>query len=420
MLVHFKTSNFLSFKEEMMFSLQAAAIKDFVDQNVFQEDATKLRLLKGAVLYGNNSAGKSNLIKALHFVKNIVLDSAKDLQSIEEVEPFKLSTTTGKRPSFFEVEFIASTRRFRLGFEVDKTHVIGEYLLEIKKTTETILYNRRLQEFDFADEFKNEAYGLDTRTRPDALFISVLAQFNSPTALSVVNWVRQILFLYDIDFRRHFNRTIKMISDEKQRIAIQKILKAGRLGFQDVQIKKRVPENTWNLLPDDFKRAFRASLSEEFQVSTIHPKYDESGKIVSTVELDLVKEESLGTQKYFALAGYIFDALRNGKLLMIDELDSKLHTLLASLIIRIFNSVDDNPNHAQLVFTTQNTNFLSEDLLRRDQIYLLVKNDFGATELKTLHDLGVRNDASYEKDYLKGEYGAVPYSGRPQQLNLFE
>lgn len=418
MLIHFKISNFLSFKDEILFSLRATSIKDFAETNVFDAEDGKLKLLRGAVLYGNNSAGKSNLIKALQFVKNVILDSAKDLQAIEDLEPFKLSTTTAKKPSFLEIEFIASGTHYRLGFELDKKKIFKEYLFIVKKTTEHLLYERTLHEFKIASDFEKESSGLEAKTRPDALFISVLAQFNSPTALSVIQWMRNILFLYDIDFRRHFNRTIKMISDEKQKIAIQKILKAGRLGFQDITIKKRVTENVWNFLPDDLKRAIR-HLPEEFEISTIHPKYDQNGKVVSTVELDLVKEESLGTQKYFALAGYIYDALKNGKLLMIDELDSKLHTLLASLIIRIFNSVTDNPHKSQLVFSTQNTNFLSEDLLRRDQIYFLNKNEFGATVLKTLHDIGVRNDASFEKEYLKGDYDAVPFKGKPQQLNLF-
>lgn len=421
MFIRFKVSNYLSFRDEITFSLEASSIKDFTELNVFEDQSSKLRLLKGAVLYGNNSAGKSNIIKALNFVKNIVLDSAKDLQAIEDVEPFKLSTSTSKKPSFFEIEFIApQNTRYKLGFEIDKKKVHREYLFEVKKTTEQLLYLRTVNQFEISPDLAKEAYGLEDKTRPDALFISVLAQFNSPVAIAVVTWIRQILFLYDIDFRRHFNRTIKMISDEKQKIAIQKILKAGKLGFHDVNIKKRVSENTWSLLPDDLKRALKYTMSEDFQVSTIHPKYDDLGNIVSTVELDLVKEESLGTQKYFALAGYIYDALKNGKLLVIDELDSKLHTLLASLIIRIFNSTTDNPHNAQLVFTTQNTNFLAEELLRRDQIYFLSKNKFGATELKTLHDLGVRNDASFEKDYIKGEYEAVPYKGKPQQLDLFE
>lgn len=421
MFIQFKVSNYLSFRDEITFSLEASAIKDYADSNVFEDQSSRIRLLKGAVLYGANSAGKSNIIKALSLLKNIVLDSAKDLQAFEDVEPFKLSTSGSKRPSFFEIEFIAAhNTRYKLGFEIDKKKVHREYLYEVKKTTEQLLYLRTLNQFEINHDFAKEAHGLEDKTRPNALFISVLAQFNSPVANSVVTEIRQMLFLWDIDFRRHFNRTIKMISDEKQKIAIQKILKAGKLGFQDVSIKKRVSEDTWGLLPDDFKRALKYTMSEDFQVSTIHPRYDDLGNIVSTVELDLVKEESLGTQKYFALAGYVYDALKNGKLLVIDELDSKLHTLLASLIIRIFNSNIDNPHNAQLVFTTQNTNFLAEEILRRDQIYFLVKNNLGSTQLRTLHSLGVRNDASFEKDYIKGEYEAVPYRGKAPQLNLFE
>lgn len=419
MLIYFRVSNFLSFKEEVIFSLEAASIKDYSESNVFEDPSASLKLLKGAVLYGNNSAGKSNLIKALHFVKNFVLDSAKDLQAIDDVELFKLSTTTSKKPSFFEVNFIVNQVQYKLGFELDKARIHREYLYEVRKTKEVVLYNRIQDRFEIAEDFSNDARGLEDKTRSNALFLSVLAQFNSPVAISITGWVRNILFLYDIDFRRHFNRTIKMMADKRKKQAILKILSAGNLGFKDISIRKRISEEHWDTLPDDIRRVIKSSLTEEFQVNTIHSKFDHLGNIVDDVQLDMVKEESLGTQKYFALTGYMLEALQNGKLLVIDELDAKLHTLLASLIIRIFNSTTDNPYNAQLVFSTQNTNILGEDLLRRDQIYFIAKNKFGATELTTLHALGARNDASFEKEYLRGEYNAVPFKGRPKQLNIF-
>lgn len=403
----------------MHFSLEAASIKDYSESNVFKDPISNLRLLKGAVLYGSNSAGKSNLIKALHFVKNFILDSAKDLQAIEEVELFKLSTTTSKRPSFFELNFIASQTQYRLGFELDKSRIHREYLYEVKKTTEVLLFSRAYDRFEIAEKFANDARGLEDKTRSNALFLSVLAQFNSPVAISISGWVRNVLFLYDIDFRRHFNRTVKMMADKRRKQAILKILNAANLGFKDISIRKRISEEHWYALPDDIRRAIKGSLTEDFQVNTIHSKFDHMGNVVADVQMDMIREESLGTQKYFALAGYILEALQNGKLLVIDELDAKLHTLLASLIIRIFNSTTDNPFNAQLVFSTQNTNILSEDLLRRDQVYFISKNKFGGTELTTLHALGVRNDASFEKEYLKGEYRAVPFRGKPRQLDLF-
>jgi AAA15 family ATPase/GTPase len=151
-------------------------------------------------------------------------------------------------------------------------------------------------------------------------------------------------------------------------------------------------------------------------VQTMHRKFDEKGNSVSTELFDLDEQESEGTQKVFALAGPLVDTLKDGKVLIIDEFDARIHPLISRAIVELFNSNETNPNNAQLIFMTHDTNLLSNKLFRRDQIWFTEKNRYGATDLYSLAEYKVRNDASFESDYIKGRYGAIPYIGNLNHL----
>jgi AAA15 family ATPase/GTPase len=146
-------------------------------------------------------------------------------------------------------------------------------------------------------------------------------------------------------------------------------------------------------------------------IVSVHTQYDNEGSEVRSVNFPFKKNESEGTIKYFSLAYPIIDALDNGKRLIIDEFDSKMHPLLTRKIIALFNSKETNPKNAQLIFTTHDTNLLSTNIFRRDQIWFTQKDRYGATELYSLVEYKVRNDAPFEKEYLMGKYGAIPVVG---------
>jgi AAA15 family ATPase/GTPase len=143
-------------------------------------------------------------------------------------------------------------------------------------------------------------------------------------------------------------------------------------------------------------------------LNSVHKKYDSNLKESGLATFNFFEDESEGTIKYFSLAGPIIDTLENGKILFIDELDSKLHPLLTQSIINLFNNKKSNPKNAQLIFTTHDTNLLSAHLFRRDQVWFVQKGRHGASSLYSLADYKVRNDASFEKDYLSGKYGGIP------------
>jgi uncharacterized protein len=143
----------------------------------------------------------------------------------------------------------------------------------------------------------------------------------------------------------------------------------------------------------------------------MHQKFDSDGNYISFERFNLEAQESEGTQKIFALSGTLVDTLNNGKVLIFDELDARLHPLISLAIVQLFNSNKTNPNNAQLIFMTHDTNLLSNKLFRRDQVWFTEKNRYGATDLYSLAEYKVRNDASFESDYIKGRYGAIPYVG---------
>jgi len=421
MLINFKTSNYLSFKDEVLLTLSATAIKEFADSNVFEPEYPREKLLKTAAIYGYNSAGKSNLLKAMEFMKKFVLNSAKDFQANEQIETdvFKLNTQTLKRPSCFEIEFIHDRKRFKYGFNTTKERVTKEYLYE-QRGGKSHMYFERLFDKYMIDKNLKEANGLEVKTRANALFLSVMAQWNVLLAVRILSWFQELVFLNDITFRVYFNHTISLLADENKKRQLLKMFKAADLGFDNVEVSKQITidDDVLNSLPDEVKKALEARSLDKPQVLTFHRRFNEKGENAGFVQLNLSSEESLGTQKYFAIAGYILEALLQGGIILIDELDARFHSHLATSIVRFFNSAKDNPMNAQLIFSTHNTNLLSEELLRRDQVYFVEKDDFGSSKLFTIMDKGRRNDASFEKEYLRGEYGAIPKE-RPQ-LNLFD
>jgi hypothetical protein len=150
-------------------------------------------------------------------------------------------------------------------------------------------------------------------------------------------------------------------------------------------------------------------------IYTNHNIYDDAGEVAGSQRFKFSKCESQGTQKLFELAGPLFHALSTGCLLVLDELDAKMHPLISRHIIRLFSRTSTNPLHAQLIFTTHDTNLLSSRLLRRDQIWFTEKDETESTDLYSLMNIVLpdgtkpRGDGNLERNYIKGRYGAIPY-----------
>jgi uncharacterized protein len=422
MLIEFSVGNYRSFKEKVTFSMVAANLvsqdKNLDINNVFAVDK-ELSLVKSAAIYGANASGKSNLAKALQFMKWFMVNSSKETQSTEAigVEKFRLSTETDDQPSFFEIVFLLDGQQHRYGFTADREKVRSEWLYYVPKTRETKLFDRLEDKFDVAKVYKGD--GIASKTRDNALFLSVSAQFNVVKAESILHWLMLRLNLISgLDDTKFLNDTINDLFRTDIYEEVIKLIDRFDLSivgvrqkptYADIRLEKATSSGKDRKeILEIIRRSFDTLMSDRM-IETIHQKFNSDREIVSLESFDLSANESAGTQKLFALASFLVDTLKYGRVLIIDEFDARLHPLMSRSIVELFNSNETNPNNAQLIFMTHDTNLLSNKIFRRDQIWFTEKDRYGATALYSLAEYKVRNDASFESDYIKGKYGAIPY-----------
>ena len=419
MLHEFTVGNFLSFKEKKTLSLVASSISDFKETNTIISD--RQTLLKGAVLYGANASGKSNFIWAMSTMRRIVLFSFSQSSTKSlKVTPFLLSTETDKKPAHFEILFEILGIRYRYGFEVTDTLIATEWLYESKKNKEKLLFIRHGEGIEVSKTFK-EGNNLEKKTRNNALFLTVVDQFNGATAKKVLNWFKNFKTISGLSHEDYEKQTFTLLSEKKMANQLYTFYDKLDLGFPSLKVDKikfdpkDIPEDTPEVLVKqmikDLEGPFR------FNIKTVHKKFDKKNKEVGNIEFDMRSQESAGTNKVFNISGPIFDVLQAGGVLVIDELESSLHPLLTIAITRLFNSKNENKKNAQLIFTTHDTNLLTYGNYRRDQIYFIEKDKYGASDLYSLVEYReedgnkVRKDRSFENDYIDGRYGAIPYIG---------
>jgi len=429
MLIEFSVGNYKSFKEEVTLSMVASKLtsqnKELDANTVFpiNEDTS---LLTSAAVYGANASGKSNLVAAMRFMREFVLTSSKDTQSGEPipVELYALSPETLLQPASFEMVFITEGIQYRYGFEVTPERVKREWLYYVPKTREVRIFEREDDKITLAKEAFSEGDGLQQRTRSNALFISVVAQFNGIVAVRILKWFRDCMIISGLDddpIRAHTLRLLQQPEDEQK---VVRFIKTLDIGIVDINLEDADTIDTDFKRKDDTTLVLKhlASITRERAaeynilrhrptITTIHRGYSASGEQIAPVTFNLDHQESEGTKKVFALTGQLLETLHAGNPLVIDELDARLHPLVTREIIRLFNSKETNPKHAQLIFMTHDTNLLDKDFLRRDQIWFTEKDRFGASHLYSLAEFKVRNDASYGKDYIQGKYGAIPFLG---------
>lgn len=424
MLLEFTIGNFLSIKTKKTLSLEATSIKEHLHTNVVKLD--RFQLLRGAVIYGANASGKSNLIKAMSTMRRIVKQSF-DASSTDElgITPFLLSTETSNKPSFFEILFLIDKVRYRYGFEVDNISVKSEWLFESKIKSEKPLFIREGDGIDVSPNFK-EAKDLEDKTRDNALFLSVLDQFNGTTAKSIMKWFSNFITISGLSHERYKNVTFKMLEDENTKPQLLDFYKKLDLGFDEIDLEK-TPFDT-----KDITKLFNEEIAKQFlsdiegrskiDIKTIHKKYNNENEVVGVERFDMRRQESSGTNKVFNISGPVFDVLKDGGILIIDELDASLHPLMTLMITKLFNSSEFNKTNAQLIFATHDTNLFEYGHYRRDQIYFVEKDVYGASDLYSLVEYKeeggkkIRKDRSFEKDYIQGRYGAIPFIGNLHKL----
>ena len=424
MLIQFSVKNYTCFKEEAKLSMVASNYDRTTrwTDNVIEVPKFNLNLLRSAVIYGANASGKSRLLDAMAFMQRFIFSSQKDTQVGEliKTEAFKLNTETENQPSLFEINFIIDNELFRYGFEVTQKAVVSEWLYHRPNTKEVELFYRDYQTFDVHKKEKKLKLLVDNdMVRDNALLLSVAAQNNDKFAIKILNWIRMHFNILTED-SRFLGYSISKLNKKDSKHEILQFLKNADFNIVDLKPVVVNAEELPNEMPKRLKELLLKKINEDgdsvfSDVSVFHKKYDVDNKAVGVENFSLDDNESLGTKRFFALSGPIINTLKDGKALIIDELDAKLHPNLVSKVVSFFNAMDTNPHNAQLIFNTHDRSLMSSELFRRDQVWFTKKDRYGAVTLysldgfKTDNGEKARNREDYETNYARGKYGAIPY-----------
>ena len=402
MLIRFSFKNFKSFKDENVLDMEATSLKEH-EYNVVKTD--NVNLLKVAAIYGANASGKTNVLQAFDYMKKRILvsDDSKKNSPIDEDNVY--SFMINNEPISLEVEILAKNNKiYKYGFDVLKDSIVSEWLY-IKKINKFYSIFER-EKNNVTMKSNNKISGLvniDERT----LFLNIYSKIDKDNEdfNNVYDWFvnANYLDLGNPRFEDFINTRIslKILSDEKYKKELLRFIKTFDSGIEGIKTTPNSLEEVQNN-------------NRVVKVELIHRGDDNELK---ALPLEL---ESNGTRKMFHLFDFFMDALRNGMVLFIDELDAKLHPLLTRYIINLFHNSETNIGNGQLIYSTHDTVNLNKDTFRRDEIWFTEKNRDGVSELYALSDYildddgdrktskKVRNDATYNKDYLTGRYGAIP------------
>lgn len=421
MLLQFSVNNFRSIKDTITFSMNTAS--NGVSKHSFQ--IRDCNLLNSAVIYGANASGKSNVLKAMGFMRNLVLNKPKITQSTDDLphQPFRLNTETEQASSYFEIVFFLEDVKYRYGFEADNTTVYAEWLYSDEKSKESRLFERdNEQNIHYVNKQKFKE-GVGLKVLDNHLFIWKCDQNNGDISKKILQWFNNFNLINGLENEGYLHIALKQMENTDAKSELLKLVKIADLGIDEIEIEENdVPQDIIKNLP--IPEELKQKMLDDGGVTTVglqtrHKKFSSKNQPIGTVLFKLNEDESQGTQKFFALSAPILDTLDKGKVLLIDELDASLHPMLTECFIKLFNNKELNKQNAQLIFVTHDIHLLSvPELFERDQIWFTEKDQYGSSKLYSLLEFrknhkgkDVRATDNLEKHYLQGRYGAVPYIG---------
>jgi hypothetical protein len=418
MLVEFRVKNFRSLRGEQVFSFVASSDRSFRDTHCIATGFKGLPFVtRAAVVYGANATGKSTLMFALATMRNLVGLSTKltEPQFAEQYTPFRLDLTSAAEPTELEVTIVRDGVRYQYGFSYDAQRIRAEWLIVYRKGKGQHWFERQYDArkkedvwAPFSSYFKGERETWRKTTRPQALFLTTAVQLNSEQLAPLFDWFINGMTLLTGNGELNPLRTLQRLDDAKFKARILELLRAADINVADIRVDK-VPGHQFELRVTPGKPAEISTSDGDIpDVKFVHKAA--SGELVAFDQ----RFESAGTQRMFAYAGPVIDAIEGGKLLVIDELDRSLHPLLARFIVRLMHNPAVSTKAAQLWITTHDTTLLDTDLLRRDQIWFVEKDEHQASRLYPLSDFKPRKSEALEWGYLKGRYGGIPFVSEPR------
>ena len=411
MLLQYYFSNYRSFEGEGILDMRASGSNELSShiRNNLNE-----KVLPITAIYGANASGKSSVFEAFQFMALCILESLS-FSDDNKKNPYKLKVDSFKfsdsrdKPSEFEINYIDKKGKkelyYNYGFKIDNSGILEEYLdsntkTGVKRNEEyTYIFRReRNQKLYLDSSIEKFRENLEISLKDKTLLVSLGAKLNINEFIRVRTWFinAEVINFSNSLYGVFLENTLpdNIIESEKVRKNLVSFINSFDDTIIDIEVEKI--------------SAIDESDSDNYRVFTVH----KSDKGTSTARISM-NEESSGTKKMFSLYQTLLDVLEKGTVFFADELDIKLHPLLMRNILLTFTDKEKNPNNAQLIFTTHNTIYMDMDLLRRDEIWF-VEKDNGVSKLYSLDDLTnekgekVRKDSNYEKHYLLGNYGAIP------------
>lgn len=389
MLIQFSIENHRSIKKNAVISFAASKDKS-LEANLLHPDEKKT-LLPAIALYGANAAGKSNVLHALMTMKDMVIGDASKVSKGQKLpwEPFGDTTT----PTTFEIVFIYEGIRYAYGYSFDDKKIYNEYLYYWPNGREALIFSRENGKYEFRENV-NEQLTLSNRTPDNKLYLVSSNDWNLPQTENAYKWFLEKLTFLMEEEPATSETVAQIVSGDEKKARILKELLLADLGITDVTVK-----NISGKTP---------------VITTTHRVIKEDGS-VEHFQL-LMDQESSGTQRFFARIGGWLQALENGALLVVDEIEDSLHPLLTKRLIEMVQDNSVNQNGAQILFTTHDAMLLDLNFLRRDQIWFADKDERTcATELYSLASFSPRKGENVRKGYLQGRFGAIPFIGGDAQ-----
>ena len=425
MLLGFQAENVRSFRDPIDFSLEATAMaQPGVPRSIpWREDGRNhMHVLPLAGVFGANASGKSNLLRAMDNMREFVLGSFvarrhSDRPLRQMRHAFRLDSSWNDRPSTFEIDLILHGIRHEYGFIVDDHHVIREWARHYPRGKSAVIFERTGNDVRM-DNRSAKAKAVRELVRSDALFLSVADAADYQELLPLYRWFEKNFLLCDAATRdSRAMHTAHLLENEDRRRQLLQLLQIADLGITDARWRepkehevaffrkvihaintvegKETPPEEPDLIPEAFRRI----------------ELSHRGADGISVPFDS-DEESLGTLVWVGLVGPLLDALIDGTVLLVDELEASLHPLLVEQFVTLFQSPESNPNNAQLVFNSHEAKLLGNSpfdrIIGRDQAWFTEKLQSGRTNLYSLTDLNPRKSEAIARRYMQGRYGATP------------
>lgn len=440
MLLSFRVANYRSFRDEVSFSTLATRLDQGVGMPVVvAADRSAVDVLPVVAIMGANASGKSNLLRAMAYMRDAVLLSARraPFENLPR-DPFRLDPRYIEKPMLFEVEFSMDGSRYQYGFEVGDNEFTGEWLLTYPHKRAQTLFDRDNGEYQFGKRLGGQHRVITEITRPNVLFLSAAAQAGHPLLSRVYQYFLDNLVLLDVPERGRAAPALVERIQERHRRAVQ-LLALADLGITDAHVEKSpmdaerremLRQAITSSMPADISEHEREARADELIERFAEEEEEEviqlvhrAGRGAAALPFD---EESLGTKSWLSFVAYALDALDAGATMLVDELDASLHPLLIAEALRLFQDPKLNRRGAQLIFTTHDTTMLGRTAksqpLSRGQCWFTEKLSDGSSTLVPLSDFRPRKNEDLERGYLQGRYGGTPrvLSATSRELEMLD